>query len=260
LEKEGISKMMLEHAEIGENTPLKERYVNMSNTLVRAAQSLNLAEKRVMSCAIAKLDSKRVPNQSEALKIKLSAMEYAETFGVDKDTAYDQLKSASENLFNRYVRIILPGGKKGKIEKKFRWVGGITYHDGEGWIELAFWHEIVPNLMMLRREFTGYKLAQASALRSVYSWRLLELLAQFKNTGFVRMSIEEFSHAMDVPDSYLKDFKSIRCRVIEPSVLELSKKNELLIEWTPIKEGGRRITGVEFRFRPNPQAPLFENS
>lgn len=253
LEKEKVQRVKPERS-----IPLSERYVNMSNMLIRAAQSLNLAEKRVMSCAIAKLDSRRLPDSLNALKIRLSASEYAETFGVHKDTAYDQLKSASENLFNRYIRVVIPGGKKGPIEKKFRWVGGITYQDGEGWIELAFWHEIVPQLMMLRREFTGYKLAQASALRSVYSWRLLELLAQFKSTGFLRINIEEFSHAMDVPESYRKDFKAIRCRVIEPSVLELTKKNGMLIEWNTVKEGGRKITGVEFRFGPNPQQPLFD--
>lgn len=239
------------------NIPLSERYVNMSNTLVRAAQNLNLAEKRVMSCAIAKLDSKRLPDALTALKVRLSAAEYAETFGVHRDTAYDQLKSASEKLFTRYIRVVVPGGKKGPIERKFRWVGGINYQDGEGWIELEFWYEIVPQLMMLRREFTGYKLAQASALRSVYSWRLFELLAQFKSTGFLRINIEEFSHAMDVPDSYRKDFKAIRCRVIEPSVLELTRKNRMLIEWSTVKEGGRKVTGIEFRFGQNPQQPLF---
>lgn len=249
--------MKIQYVNTGENTSLGECYVNMSNKLVRAAQGLSLSEKRVISCAIAKLDSKRLPDASSSLKVKLSVDEYAETFGLSRDTAYDQLQSAGDNLFERYIREIVPGGKKGPIENKYRWVGRATYHKGEGWIELAFWHEIVPYLMMLRREFTGYQLAQTANLKSVYSWRLLELLTQFKSTGFLRINVQEFAHAMDVPESYRKDFKSMRCRVIEPSVEELTIKNGMLINWSGIKEGGRKITGIEFRFGENPQQPLF---
>ena len=57
------------------------------------------------------------------------------------------------------------------------WVSGVTYHHGEGWIELGFSPEMTPHLVELSREFTSYKLKHTVALRSVYSWRLFELLA-----------------------------------------------------------------------------------
>jgi plasmid replication initiation protein len=226
----------------------------MSNALVRAAHGLTLSEKRLLAAAIAKLDSIRAPIRGEPPRVKISANEFAETFSVSSDTAYDELRAAVTTLFERQIRFVEPT-RRGLKERKIRWVGGVTYHHGEGWVELAFWHEVVPHVVALRKSFTSYKLAQASALRSIYSWRFLELFSQFTNTGLLRMSIDEFCHAMDAPESCRKDFFNLRKRIIEPAVTELITKDGYLIEWTP-KKIGRKVAGLEFLFKANPQGKL----
>lgn len=239
------------------NAPVAEKNVNMSNALSRAAHSLLLAEKRVIAACISKIDS--IPAGSIALKgtwtVRLSAAEYAETFEVSLDTAYTQLKAASENLFNRYVRTIKET-RNGPEEHKFRWVGGVKYHPGEGWVELHWWPEVVPHLYGLRKEFTSYKLKQAAALRSTYSWRLFECFQSWKSTGRYSPTIEDFQRAMDAPQSCTADFSLLRGRVIEPAVKELREKNGLVIEWTT-RKAGRKVIGLDFKFEPNPQNPLF---
>jgi plasmid replication initiation protein len=231
--------------------------VNMSNALTRSAHGLSLAEKRIIAACIAKTD--QLPNMTQvqqrgAWLVRLSAADYAETFKVDINTAYDQLQSASETLFGRYIRT-LRKTRKGVEEYKFRWCGAVRYHKGEGWVELDWWHEVVPHLFGLRREFTSYKLAQASALRSAYSWRLFEVLQSWQDTGRYQPSIEDFCVAMDVPESYKKDFKSIRTRVIEPAVLELVGKNNMHIQWET-QRAGRKVIGLDFKFGVNPQQSL----
>ncbi|GAB6852445.1 replication initiation protein [Paraburkholderia kururiensis] len=234
---------------------LVERHVNMSNVLVRAAQGLSLAEKRIMSACIAKLDSKRLPDPTRPLVTRMSASEFAETFGIDTNTAYDELQAGAKSLRERLIRYEKPG-RKGPQIVEMRWVGRITYAKGEGWLELSFWHEVVPHLIALRDRFTSYKLSHAAALRSVYSWRLLELLSQFKGTGLLRIGIDEFTHAMDAPISCRANFKDLRRRVIEPAVQELIEKDGFLIAWEA-KKSGRKVTGLEFRFDTNPQTSLF---
>lgn len=250
--------MKLQHTyKLDSEQPLAELQVNMSNALTRCAHSLSLSEKRIVAACIAKTD--QIPNMTQvkqrgAWLVRLSAGDYAEAFGVDLDTAYDQLQAASENLFNRYIRTIRKT-RKGLEEYKFRWVGGVRYHKGEGWVELDWWHEVVPHLFGLRSEFTSYKLQQASALRSKHSWRLFELLKSWNNTGLYEPSIEDFCRAMDVPQSYLKNFKEIRRRIIEPAVSELIQKNNMLITWKT-QNAGRKVIGLTFRFGDNPQKSL----
>lgn len=235
--------------------PANRLQVSISNALTSAAQGLSLAEKRVMMFSIAKLDSFKRNGGTEHGIVKLAAHEYAEQFGVDTDTAYDQLKSAGDSIFNRYIRFA-EETRKGMKEVKVRWVSRAEYHVGEGWISLRFTPDVQPHLTALHRQFTTYKLAQASALRSLYSWRLLELLSQYQATGWLQMDLKSFHHSMETPDSYQANFKDCRKWVIEPAVKELAEKDGWNIEWFPIK-AGRKVEALRFEFKRDPQGSLF---
>lgn len=249
------------------SAPISEMWVSMSNALARSSQALKLSEKRIVSAALAQTDSMPAKNlmlgQNQGWKVKLNALDYAETFGVSLDTAYDQLKSASDDLFNRYIRIMV-NTPKGMKERKFRWVSGVEYHHGEGWVELNFTPEVAPHVLALRTNFTTYKLKQAAAYRSIFTWRLMEVFNSWTDKkkyqngvlqGRYSPSIEEFQKAMEAPESCIKDFGRLRTRVIEPAIKELTEKGNLIIEWETEKNG-RKITGLTFIFKTNPQQSL----
>lgn len=241
-----------------EDTP--DRHVSMSNRLARSAQGLNLAEKRLVALGLAGTDSvpinRLVVAANAGWKMTVTAMEYAEAFGVDPTTAYEQMKAAAEKLFDRYVRYEVKG-RRGKLdEKKFRWVSGAHYAPGEGYVELNFSPEIAPHLLGLRKHFTTYKLRQAAAFDTVYAWRLFEVLKSWQSTGLYTTTIEEFWEAMEAPPSCRKDFKALRTRVIEPAVAAIAAKAAMLVEWKPLRAGSRRVTGLEFVFSPDPQGKL----
>jgi plasmid replication initiation protein len=235
-----------------------DRHVTMSNRLARAAQGLNLAEKRLIAMCLAATDS--VPMKGLALaanvgwKMKVSALEYAEQFGVHPTTAYEQLKDASNKLFEREVRYEIKGKRNQPETKKFRWVSGAHYY--EGYVEINFTPEIAPHLLGLRKQFTSYKLRHAAAFDSVYAWRLYEVLTSWQSTGLYTTAIEDFWEVMEAPPSCRKDFKALRTRVIEPAVLAIQTKASMTIEWKVVRQGARRVTGLEFRFRPDPQGRL----
>ena len=238
--------------------PLAERYISMSNALARSAQGLTLSEKRVLAISLAKTDSKSAADKTRAAfsggwTIHLSADEYAHEFGLTADAAYLQLKAAGNNLMKRQVRTMTQT-IKGIKEVVTNWCGQCIYHHGEGWIEIAFTPQIAPHLLDLKTKFTSYQLKQASALRSIYAWRLFECLQSWKDTGKWSPDIDDFLHAMDVPKS-LTDFGQVRRRVIKPALKELRAKDNLEIEMV-LKKAGRKITGLVFTFRPNPQGQL----
>lgn len=234
--------------------PAGKLQINISNALTTSAQGLTLAEKRVMMFAVGKLDSFKRDGGTPTGVIKLSAHEYAELFDVDADTAYNQLKSAGDSIFNRYIRFF-EEGRKGPVEVKLRWVSSARYSPGEGWIALRFTPEVAPHLLELNGTFTKYKLAQASALRSIYSWRLLELLSQYASTGWRQIELDEFHHAMEATEKQRENFAAVRRKIIEPAVKELREKDGWLIDWTPIKTG-RKVTALRFEFKRSPQGSL----
>lgn len=232
---------------------LSDRHVTLKNDLVAASQGLKtLAEQRIVKSCAAKLDSARF--DQGRYKITLSAAEYAETFKLDPNTAYEQLKAVSESLMDRRIRREEQTRRGPKVHVD-HWVSGITYHDGEAWLELRFSHEATPYLTMLRGNHTTYQLKQAAGLRSVYSWRLLELLMQFKNTGWKQITVEDFGKAMDAKASHMGNFKDLRQWIIEPAVKELTEKDGWQISWTAIKPG-RKVTALRFDFTRDPQSRL----
>lgn len=236
------------------------RWVSMSNALTRAGHGLSLGEKRLVAIAISKLDSRKAVRPGDAPTTRVSAAEYAEAYDVDINTAYEQLKDAGKHLYNRSITFYEPAFKRtGKSIKPtmsvMRWVGQADYQEGEGWIELHWWHAVLRHLVGLSKQFTSYQLQQAMAFRSAHSYRLLELLMRFKSTGWAEYSIEDFAASMDATEKQRADFAKIRTKIIEPAIKELTEKDGWLIQWRPIR-AGRKVRAVRFDFMRNPQGQL----
>lgn len=240
--------------------PLVERSVSMSNSLARGAQNLNLSQKRLLALALAKTDSVPVLDLQNATRnetgwrVRLFAHEYAESYEVDINTAYEQLQTSSHTLLKTLWKVVHEG-RKGPVITEGQWLAMAEYSSGEGRVDITFHHKIAPHLLALRSQFTTYKLKQAAALRSIYSWRMFECLRSWQSTGEWRVSIEDFHLAMDAPESCRADFGQLKRRIIDPAVLELKKKDGFIVEWDT-ERAGRKVIGLVFRFSPDPQGRL----
>ena len=238
---------------------LRENRVTLSNALVRAAQTLTLTEKRLVSAALSKLDSVR-DGRTHLEKVdgagipatRITATEYAEAFDVSINTAYEGLKEACKQLHKRSIYFY---DEQKRTHVHMCWVGEAHYHDNEGWVELHWWPRVVQHLKGLKKNFTSYKLASASGLRSIYSWRLLELLQQFQHTGELNISIEEFAHAMEATPKQLTNFNNVRRKMIEPAIAELMAKDDWVIVCETTK-AGRKVKSLRFRFSRSGQRNL----
>jgi len=229
--------------------------VTMHNSLVNASHGLNLGEKRLVSMAVAKLSPRAAALPVKPIRIL--AVDFAEQFGLDPTTAYEQLRSAQENLYNRSIRHLEYYGKNGqKVEVvKMRWITSISYKDHEGEVALSFNPQIAGLLIQLKKHFTSYQLSKAAALRSTYSWRLFESLERFRETGVWEVDVERFHAIMETPKSYRKNFAQTRRFVIAPAILELAAKTNITAEIETIRRG-RKIARLRFTFENASQMAL----
>lgn len=215
--------------------------VTMSNMLTRAAYSLSLSEKRLLMLAITRLDSSS--NDSQILTI--SPGEYATFYALNHTGVYRTLKRAVENLWTRTLVT--------DDNTKYRWIITSRYENGA--IELEFHPRLNPHLVQLKNQFTQYFLHRAADFKLLYTWRLFELIMQFKSTGYLRIELDDFKRSMDVPTAYNRDFGLVRSKVIAPAIAEIKEKDGLKITWKPIKTG-RKVTALEFKFPVEQQKPL----
>jgi plasmid replication initiation protein len=244
-------------AKPGSQTSIADRNVTMANRVARAAHGLTLPEKRVIAAALAKSDTTdgRALTDERFWTVKLTAAEYAETFEVSSDSAYEQLQGAADGLLSKLIEEPRKGPRGVRIVKH-QWLLRAVYERGQGAVTITWHPDLRPFVFCLRSEFTTFKLRHAAALRSIYSWRLFECLKSWDGAGKWSPTIEEFWSAMDAKPAHRANFKALRQRIIEPAVEELTKKNGLMISWEPVKEG-RRVAALRFEFARNPQGALF---
>ena len=214
--------------------------VIIANVINRSAHGLTLVEKRILMAAIAKMEGVFQP-------VRISCLEYAETYGIIPRVAYQQLKESAQSFRKRYIAV-----KEAGVNWEINWLSAIAYPDNMGYIEIEFNYKLMPYLCDLEAKFTHYKLNQTCALRSIYSWRILELFEQMlpksKKSGWLIIKLEDFHHAMQATTTHIKNFNQTKTKIIEPALNELVKKDNWEINWEPIKEG-RKVTRLSFSFK-----------
>lgn len=225
----------------------KNIVVTKANALIEASYSLSLNEQRIILACAAQLDGRKpIPKDN---KFVLTVDEYKSLWGGDIKTIYRDMEAAANKLYERDIK---------KIEKtkktRMRWVYMAEYQKGEGMVKLGFSPEITPYLTMLHKRFTSYRLSDVAELGSAYSVRLFEMLAQFQETGLLRIKVDDFKERLQLEGKYGR-FANLKARVINPATKELTEKTSVDVSWTPIKKG-RNVETLEFKFKEKAQQRL----
>lgn len=222
--------------------------VTQSNRLIEASHTLTLNEKRLILCAASMIDSRKPYPHDGYFTIRADS--FAETFGMERDTAYEALNDAANRLFERDIRRY----SKGKMVEQMRWVFHVKYKEGEGCVVLGFSPTVIPHLTMLNKEFTSFQLKQIGALSSFYSIRLYELMSQFHKLGQRECNLDQLRQMLDLGDKY-QDVKNLRVRVLDPALKELNADTDLNVTME-VKRQGRKVVGFLFNIAKVDQMAL----
>lgn len=211
-----------------------------SNQLVEASYRMDLMEQRLVLAAIVEAREQDILLKEQPVKIE--AKRFAALFGIDEADAYRLMKEAKNRLYDRSLNIIDADGSIGSI----RWVEGVFYKDGDGFVKLKFSSYVTPYLARLETEYTEYRLGQIGKLTSAHAVRIYELCAQYKNShqGGREISISDLKQMLCMTDEYprLDDFKR---RVIAPAVKQINEHTDLQVTVENVKTG-RTVTGLYF--------------
>lgn len=220
--------------------------ITKSNDLIEASYRLSLNEQRLLLACIAQLDPRKpMPRR----RLKVTADDFGATFGLPPHKAYECLEQAVDRLYDRDLKT-----NDGKTRERYRWVDHAKYHDGEGYVSVSFTQWVAPYLTMLNRRFTSYQLQSVAGMRSVYGYRIYEMLVQYRSAGDRRLTIEEFRDRLELDGKYDR-FSNMKARVLDPAVKEINKKTDLVVDWKAERQG-RVVTAIRFTFVHKPQQEL----
>jgi plasmid replication initiation protein len=218
------------------------------NALINASYNLDLVEQRLILLAIVEArESGKGINANDPLEVHAEG--YINQFGVHRNTAYQALKDACNDLFARqfsYQKI----NERGNIENyRSRWVSEIGYVDNEAVVKLIFAPAIVPLITRLEEHFTKYELQQVSNLSSAYAVRLYELLIAWRSTGSTPViELSDFRQRIGVLDTEYKRMERFKTSVLELAIKQINEHTDITVKYEQHKKG-RSISGFSFTFK-----------
>ena len=217
------------------------------NNLIDASYTLNLSEQRLILIAIIAARDIEEELTAETM-LTIHASEYMKQFNLGRQSAYEALQAACDNLFERrlnYKTIDPVTGKKAVY--KSRWVSKVGYVKEAACVQLIFAPDILPLFIKLEEKFTKYELKQISQLTSVYSIRLYELLIRWRSTGKLYISMVDLREKLGLLEDEYSQMGDFKKRVLTVALNQINKFTDIEVTYTQKKEG-RTITDIEFTF------------
>jgi len=228
---------------------MKNDLVVKDNALINASYNLELTEQRLILLSIIRARETGQGISSDS-KLEIHASDYASRFDVTKEAAYNALKNAVNNLFERkfsFKEIHKDTNKE--IVVKSRWVSRIAYIDDLATLEVTFAPDVVPLITRLEKHFTSYQLKQVAQLTSKYAIRLYEFLIAWRGIGKTPIiSLSEFREKLGLEINEYQKMVNFKSRVLEPALKQINELTDIDVKYEQYKNG-RSISGLSFTFK-----------
>ena len=247
--------------------PPSTAVVTQSNDLVSARYALPLGEMRLLFTVISKIQ----PDDTKLTVYRIPVAEFADFLGVDRNSAYREMKKITQSIVTRYVEIKSPGSLI-----QTTWMSQAKYVDGTGMVEVQLSESMVCHLLQLKNgNFTQCKLLMLLSFKSQYTLRLYMLLKQKRDHNpraktydfeltelrkILGVSVEyipradKFSKAQEAIELY-PEYRTFKKYILEAARKEMDEKSDLGFEYDETRHG-RRVTALSFRVFNIPRAGM----
>ena len=153
-----------------------------------------------------------------------------------------------ENVVDRVMsRVLTIKDEKGRGWTKYNVFSRCRYRPTDHVLELGFHPDLRPHYLNLKKNFAEWNLMEYLMLPSIYSQRIFEILKSWDDQPEVILSVADIHEMLDTPNSFRKDFRNFRLRVLEKAHKDIHEHTKLRFEWEPIKVG-RSVEKIRFIF------------
>lgn len=237
---------------------MQKDLVKKSNSLNEAHYFLTVAEYRILHMAFSTLAECDVnPEFFRNVRFTIRAKDYMELYGVDRATAYQALREASERLFDRYFTYDELVDKNLMLYEriKSRWVTKIGYQDNQAYITFFLSDDVLSMVGNLKEQYTYLNLYKLADLTSIYAIRLYEMLMQWRKTKVVPIiELEELRLRLGIAENEYPAMKDFKKRVLDKGLEQINEFTDITASYEQIKDG-RKITGFKFSYKDKVKAP-----
>jgi len=216
-------------------------YVVQSNKLVEAHYRLTLQEKRLILWLIKEIGK----DDTDFKKYYLKISDFAEMMGLNQKTQYKEMRKITKDLISRSIEI---ENVETSAIMQMTWLCFAHWEPKKGFCSLEFHPQLKPYLLQLKGQFTKIGFADFLDLKSVYSIRIFELLAQYENLGKRYTDIQDLRSWLGISKEEYFFYANFKQRIIERAKTEINAKTEYEVDYTEVKES-RKIIALEWTIK-----------
>lgn len=219
-----------------------------SNALINAMCDLSLQGNRFLAFAISLLDRSLEPEKGVPVELEIPIKEYAETFNLTAKSVYTEIEALADQLQKKIITLESDQTISGARVK----VGMLTkqkYLDSEGRVWVRFDEDLIPHMLGLKDHFTKYRIKDVYQFSKASTWRVYEILKQFKKVGKRTIDIEEFKLKTGVAGRYPRP-TDLKRFVIDPAIEEMNETSDIKVQYEQNKRG-RVVVSFTFHIIDN---------
>lgn len=207
---------------------MESNLVSQHNNLINAKYKLSLNEKKLILCAISKINPKETVTSE--LTIRLELKEMFDVFNCNKDNHTYFIELAKGLRKKDFPIKKLEDGTMINVG----WINKAKLYK-KGVLELTMDKDIVPYLTHLQ-EYTKYKLNNVIDFKSTYAFRIYELCKQYQSLKKRKITINELKEILGVENKY-KKFPEFKKFILDVAKKEINDHSDINIEYELSKEG-----------------------
>lgn len=220
--------------------------VTKSNALVEAMTGMGLLELRFLAYIASRLPRDLIPQKGVPYEAEIDVKSFIAAFDMNEKSSYREIKAVADRMRETTIEFQDADGREigtGIITKR-------KYHHGEGRLWFCIDDDLLPHLIDLSSEFTSYRIKDVYQFTSANTWRIYELLKQYRVSGKRDIDTEDLRWMLGLGGKYPRSI-DLRRYVIDTAVAEINATSDILADYVQ-KKRGRRVVGFSFTIRDNP--------
>lgn len=207
---------------INKNKDTEKKLVVSSNDLIHAKYTFTLWQKRVFAYMVSLINV----DDTDFMMQKMYVKDMMDFFKVKNKEDYNVIQRVPEQLYEMSMKMPYSTEKGYKRWREIRILSQFTRPEDKepdnAYVEMKFNDDLKPHLLELKKLFSQYDIRNIIHLRSVYSFKMYELIKSSEYLGKWEIALNDLKEMLDVEDKY-KHYGSFKLKILNQAQKDLTE-------------------------------------
>ena len=225
----------------------KKGLIVKHNDLIEACYNLTKVQFRLIYLTLSKISVE--DNYLDAKGYPIDLNNYKNYFNDKRKYPVKKLIQELEELADKKpIKIV-----EGRSELTVNWISSVKIHKETNFAQIIIDPNLAEYLVGLNKNFVKLYLSDIKNFNKKYSFRLYELMQQYKKIGKRTITIDKLREVLNMEGRY-RTYQNIKSKIIEPCIKEINMYTDISIDYKAIKRGNQ-VYEIEFTIKSDNSKP-----